>query len=88
MLTDYDATGAPSMRIQAERIDQIDHGQEVALYNVRFDYQAPNGQSWVMFGDVAHVEAGGKVVEVTGNVRLEGQSQRARRHRRGSHRHA
>jgi LPS export ABC transporter protein LptC len=74
VLTDYDETGAPAVRIHAERIDQIDHGPEVALYNVRFDYQAPNGQSWVMFGDVAHVEAGGKVLDVTGNVRLEGQT--------------
>jgi lipopolysaccharide export system protein LptC len=74
VLTDYDAAGAPSIRIQADRIDQIDHGQEVELYNVRFDYSAPNGQSWVMFGDVAHVEPGGKIVDVTGNVRLEGQS--------------
>ena len=65
---------SPSVRIHAERIDQIDHGPEVALYNVRFDYQAPNGQSWVMFGDAARVEAGGKIVDVAGNVRLEGQS--------------
>ncbi len=27
-----------------------------------------------MFGDVAHVEPGGKIIDVTGNVRLEGQS--------------
>jgi LPS export ABC transporter protein LptC len=74
VLTDYDASGAPSIRIQAERIDQIDHGEEVALYNVRFDYSSPNGQAWIMFGDVAHVEAGGKIIDVTGNVRLEGES--------------
>jgi LPS export ABC transporter protein LptC len=74
VLTDYDEAGDPSIRIHAERIDQIDHGPEVALYNVRFDYQAPNGQSWVMFGNVAHVEAGGKIVQVSGDVRLEGQS--------------
>lgn len=74
VLTDYDETGSPAIRIHAERIDQIDHGAEVALHNVRFDYQAPNGQSWVMFGDIAHVEAGGKVIDVTGNVRLEGQT--------------
>ena len=71
VLTDYDAAGAPSIRIHADRIDQIDHGPEVALYNVRFDYQSPNGQAWVMFGDVAHVEPGGKIVDVTGNVRLQ-----------------
>jgi len=74
VLTDYDDAGAPSIRIQADRIDQIDHGAEVALYNVRFDYQSTNGQSWVMFGDVAHVQPGGKIIDVTGNVRLEGQS--------------
>ncbi|MGO9424358.1 MAG: LPS export ABC transporter periplasmic protein LptC [Steroidobacteraceae bacterium] len=74
VLTDYDEAGAPSIRIQAERIDQIDHGPEVALYNVRLDYQSTNGQAWVMFGDVAHVEPGGKIIDVTGNVRLEGQS--------------
>ncbi len=74
VLTDYDEAGAPSIRIHAERIDQIDHGPEVALYNVRFDYQSTNGQTWVMFGDVAHVRPGGKIIDVTGNVRLEGQS--------------
>ncbi|HLW25178.1 MAG TPA: LPS export ABC transporter periplasmic protein LptC [Steroidobacteraceae bacterium] len=73
-LTDYDLSGDPSLRIQAERIDQIDHGPEVALYHVRFDYQAPNGQAWVMFGDTAHVEPGGNVVDVAGNVRIQGQS--------------
>jgi LPS export ABC transporter protein LptC len=74
VLTDYDETGAPSIRIHAERIDQIDHSSEVALYNVRFDYSAPNGQAWVMFGDVAHVESEGKIIDVKGNVRIEGQS--------------
>src|SRR3982074_180733 len=74
VLTAYDLTGEPSVRIEAERIDQIAHGNEVALYNVRVAYQAPNGQSWVMVGDVAHVQPGGKVVDVTGNVRLQGEA--------------
>lgn len=74
VLTDYDLAGNPSIRIEAERIDQIAHGNEVALYNVRVNYQAPGGQSWVMVGDVAHVQPGGKVVDVTGNVRLQGES--------------
>jgi lipopolysaccharide export system protein LptC len=73
VLTDYDLAGNPNIRIEAERIDQIDHGNEVALYNVRVAYQAPNGQSWVMLGDMAHVQPGGKVVDVTGNVRLQGE---------------
>src|SRR6266702_5362856 len=51
VLTDYDLAGDPNVRIEAERIDQIAHGNEVALYNVRVAYQAPNGQSWVMVGD-------------------------------------
>ncbi len=72
VLTDYDRAGNPGIRIEAERIDQIAHGNEVALYNIRVVYQAPNGQSWVMVGDVAHVQADGKVVDVTGNVRLQG----------------
>ena len=38
VLTDYDEAGVPSIRIQADRIDQIDHGNEVALYNVRVNY--------------------------------------------------
>jgi LPS export ABC transporter protein LptC len=74
VLTDYDLAGHPSIRIEAERIDQIAHGNEVALYNIRVVYQAPNGQSWVMVGDVAHVQPDGKVVDVTGNVRLQGDS--------------
>ena len=38
---------APSIRIEAERIDQVAHGNEVALYNVRVNYEAPSGQTWV-----------------------------------------
>jgi len=72
ILTDYDELGNPSIRLAAQRIDQIDHGSEVALYDVRVDYQSPNGESWVMFGDRAHVQPGAKIVEITGNVRLEG----------------
>jgi LPS export ABC transporter protein LptC len=71
VLTDYDLAGDPSIRIEAERIDQIAHGNEVALYNVHVTYQTPDGQSWVMVGDEAHVQPGGKVVDVTGNVRLQ-----------------
>jgi LPS export ABC transporter protein LptC len=74
VLTDYDLAGNPSIRIEAERIDQIDHSNEVALYNIRVAYQSPNGQAWVMVGDVAHVQPDGKVVEVTGNVRLQGEA--------------
>jgi LPS export ABC transporter protein LptC len=73
VLTDFDLGGDPNVRIEAERIDQIAHGNEVALYNVRVAYQAPNGQIWVMVGDVAHVQPGGKVVDVSGNVRLQGE---------------
>jgi LPS export ABC transporter protein LptC len=72
VLTDYDLAGDPSVRIEAERIDQIAHGNEVALYNVRVLYQAMNGQAWTMVGDTAHVEPGGKVIDVKGNVRLQG----------------
>jgi lipopolysaccharide export system protein LptC len=73
VLTDYDASGAVSVRIHADRIDQIDHGPEVALYNVRVDYESPSGQAWVLFGDTGHVQPGGKIVDVAGNVRLEEQ---------------
>ncbi len=74
ILTDYDAAGAPSLRIEAERIDQIDHGNEVSLYNVRVNYDAPGGQAWVLFGDSAHVQPGGKIIDVSGNVRLQGEN--------------
>ncbi len=73
ILTDYDISGDPSIRIEAQRIDQIAHSNEVALYNVRVNYQAPGGQPWVLFGDTAHVQPGGNIVDVTGNVRLQGE---------------
>lgn len=73
ILTDYNESGAPSIRIEAERIDQVDHGNEVQLYNVRVNYDAPGGQTWVLFGDTAHVLPGGDIVDVSGNVRLEGE---------------
>ena len=72
VLTDYDENGNVSIHLEADRIDQIDHGSEVALSNVRVDYKAPNGQNWVLFGDFARVEPGGKNIDVRGNVRLQG----------------
>jgi LPS export ABC transporter protein LptC len=74
VMTDYDEKGGVSVRIHADRIDQVDHGPEVALYNVRVDYQSPQGQAWVLLGDTGRVETGGKIVDVAGNVRLEEQS--------------
>ncbi|HVC01033.1 MAG TPA: LPS export ABC transporter periplasmic protein LptC [Steroidobacteraceae bacterium] len=72
VLTDYDRNGAPSIRIAAARIDQIDGGEQVALHDIRVDYQAPGGESWVMLGDLAHIAPGGKTVQVQGDVRLQG----------------
>jgi len=73
VLTDYDASGEPSVRIEAERIDQIDHGNEVELYNVRVNYETPGGQNWLLVGDTAHVRPGGTIVDVAGNVSLQGE---------------
>jgi lipopolysaccharide export system protein LptC len=73
VLTDYDATGTPTIRIEAERIDQVAHSPEVLLSNVRVNYLAPGGQNWLMFGDRAHVQSGGNIVDVEGNVRLQGE---------------
>jgi len=74
VLTDYDATGAPIIRLEADRMDQIDQGTEVALSSVHVDYQAPSGQNWVLLGDVGHVRPGGTIIDVAGNVRLKGDS--------------
>ncbi len=74
VMTDYDAAGTAGIRIEAERIDQIDHGSEVAMYNVRVNYAAPGGQNWQIVGDEAHIEPGGRIVDLQGNVRLQGQS--------------
>lgn len=74
VLTDFDINGAPSLRMEARRINQIDHGPEVLLSDIRVHYDAPSGQNWVMFGDSARVEPGGNVVDVDGNVRLQGET--------------
>jgi LPS export ABC transporter protein LptC len=72
LLTDYDEQGEPGIKIAAQRIDQVGGGTEVALHDVRVDYQGPNGQTWFMLGDLAHVQSGGKLIDLTGNVRLQG----------------
>jgi LPS export ABC transporter protein LptC len=77
VLTDFDVAGVPGIRVEAERIDQVDHGNEVTLSNVKVDYQAPGGQTWKMVGDSAHVQPGGKVIDVGGNVRFEGAPSRS-----------
>jgi len=74
ILTDFDAAGAPSLHLEADRIDQVDHGSDVTLSTVRVNYQSPNGQNWVLFGDYARVGAGGKIIDVNNNVRLQGES--------------
>jgi LPS export ABC transporter protein LptC len=77
VLTDYDVAGEPGIRLDALRIDQIDHGDEIALSDVRVHYQAPNGDNWVLTGEKGRVESGGKIVDVSGDVRLEGDTQPA-----------
>jgi LPS export ABC transporter protein LptC len=77
VLTDYDPAGAAGIRLDAVRIDQIDHGDEIALSGVRVHYQPPNGQNWVLTGDKGRVEPGGKVVDVSGDVRLQGDTEPA-----------
>jgi LPS export ABC transporter protein LptC len=72
VLTEYDSDGNPSVRIAAKRIDQIEHSDEVLLHDIRVDYQAPDGAQWIMVGDQAHVRPGGNIVDLSGNVELQG----------------
>jgi LPS export ABC transporter protein LptC len=50
VLTEYDTAGVPTIRMEAERIDQIDQSSEVVLTNVTVHYQSPSGQAWVLVG--------------------------------------
>jgi LPS export ABC transporter protein LptC len=72
VLIDYDAAGVPGTRIEAERIEQIAHGNEVTLFNVKVEYSPPEGEAWTLYGDTAQVEQATKIVHVQGNVRLQG----------------
>jgi LPS export ABC transporter protein LptC len=74
ILTDYDSSGAPGVRIEAQRIDQIAHSDQVRLSNVKVDYQPPSGESWILVGDTAELAPGAKVVQVQGNVTLTGEA--------------
>ena len=73
VLTDYDAAGTAGIRLDALRIDQIDHGDEIVLSDVRLHYQPPNGQRWVLTGTKGRVEPGGKIIDMSGDVRLQGE---------------
>ncbi len=72
VLTDYGPDGKPSVQIQAARIDQVGRGDQVALHDIHVTYAAPGGESWVLSGDRAQIEAGGKAVDVRGDVQLRG----------------
>jgi LPS export ABC transporter protein LptC len=72
VLIDYDADGAPGIRIEAERIEQIAHSDAVNLFNVKVDYSPPEGEAWTLYGDTAQVEQATRIVHVEGNVRLQG----------------
>ena len=39
----------------------------MTLFKVQVDYLAPNGQAWMLLGDTAHIQAGGTVVDVSGD---------------------
>ena len=75
VMTDYNLAGDTAVRIAAERIEQIDHGNDVELHNVRLDYQTDDGQLWILVGDRAHVQDAGRVVDINGNVQLQGLTQ-------------
>lgn len=72
VLTDYDASGAPGTRIEAERMEQVAHSDQVTLFNVKVDYQPPEGEAWTLYGDTAQIEQADRIVNVQGNVRLQG----------------
>lgn len=72
VLTEYDTAGNPTVRIAAKRIEQVAQGNDVELHDVRVDYQSPEGATWFMVGSVAHVQPGGAVVDIAGNVELQG----------------
>ena len=74
VLTDYDALGMPGIRIEAQRIEQVGHSDQVTLFNVKVDYQPPEGEAWTLYGDTAQVEQAEKIVHVQGNVRLQGEA--------------
>ncbi len=71
VLTSYDESGALSMKLVADRIEQVGSGRQVQLFNVRMNYQPRPGQQWDMRGDQAQVDSTGKIVEMSGNVRLQ-----------------
>jgi len=72
VLTEFDANGNPSVRIAAKRIDQVAHSDEVLLHDIRVEYQAPGGAAWTMVGDLAHIRPGGNIVDISGNIELQG----------------
>jgi LPS export ABC transporter protein LptC len=72
VMTDYDENGLPGVRIEAERIDQVANGSDIAMRDVKVNYQPENAEAWVMFGDTAQVEPGTKLIKVRGNVKLMG----------------
>jgi LPS export ABC transporter protein LptC len=74
VLIDYDPNGAPGVRLEAKRIEQVAHSNEVALFNVKMDYRPAEGEAWTLYGDTGQVEQGAKIVNVQGNVRLEGEA--------------
>lgn len=72
ILTDYGTDGAPNVRIQAARIDEVGRGAQIALYGIHVTYAASGGESWVMTGNRAQIAPDGKAVDVQGDVQLRG----------------
>jgi LPS export ABC transporter protein LptC len=71
-LTDFAADGSQAMKIAAERIEQVQGSDDIALQTVRVDYQTPTGQLWLITGNRARVHGDHKMIDMDGNVRLRG----------------
>jgi LPS export ABC transporter protein LptC len=71
VITQTRADGALDMRVVAERIEQRQSDDSIAMRTVRVDYFQSPEQNWLLSADAGFVPADSRVVHLQGNVELK-----------------
>jgi LPS export ABC transporter protein LptC len=70
-VTETDATGAPRMKLHADRITQNPADDSIALDQVTLNYQSDAATRWLLTANQGHVAAGSRTIQLTSAVYIK-----------------
>ena len=70
IITQTDESGAPSIKLVANRIDQRPNDDSIVLHTVRVDYYKVPDKQWFLSADRGMVPADSRTIQFDGDVKL------------------